>query len=167
MDWRRLLRHAFTSRGQMRKAFPPETLAAIEAEITKSERAHGGEIRFAIEAALEPHDVRAGKTPRARALEAFASLGVWDTAANNGVLIFVLLADHGVEIVADRGYNDWVKPQEWSAVCASMNRHFAGGHYREGAVEGIRSVGAIIAKHFPWEPGTRNDNELPNRPAFL
>lgn len=167
MDWRRFFRHAFTSRSQMRKAFPATALAAIEGEIQQSERAHGGEIRFAIEAALEPNDVRAGKTPRARALEAFASLGVWDTAANNGVLIFVLLADRSVEIVADRGYNGWVEPQQWASICAAMQRHFAAGRFQEGAVEGIRRVGAIVTEHFPWQPGTRNDDELPNRPALL
>jgi uncharacterized membrane protein len=167
MDWKRWFRHAFTTRRALRRKFPLATLAAIEAAISKSERDHSGEIRFALEAALEPHEIRAGKTPRARAMEVFAALGVWDTEANNGVLIFVLLADQSVEIVADRGYNAWVKPPEWAAICESMNRLFREERYEDGALDGIRRVGAIVTKYFPWQPGTRNDNELPNRPTVL
>jgi len=167
MGWKRWHRHLFTSRRALHRAFPPATLTAIESAIGKSERTHCGEIRFAVEAALEPHWIRSGKTARDRALEAFAGLHVWDTAANNGVLIYVLLADRSVEIVADRGYNDWVTPQEWAAVCESMHQLFREGRYQEGALEGIRRVGELMAKHFPREPGTRNDNELPNRPTLL
>jgi hypothetical protein len=115
MDWGRWFRHLFSTRGDMLRAFPPSTLGVIEAAITDTERMHSGEVRFAIEASLEPHDIWHGLTPRQRALRVFAALGAWDTEANNGVLIYVLLADRDVEIVADRGFNGKVRPEEWSA----------------------------------------------------
>jgi len=151
----------------LRRAFPPAALAAIERAIDESERSHAGEIRFAVEAALDPGHVRAGRTPRDRALEVFAQLAVWDTDANNGVLIYVLLADRVVEIVADRGFNRRVAPGQWSTVCADMERHFRAGNFREGALVGVREVGRIIATHYPKQPGQRDEDELPNRPALL
>jgi uncharacterized membrane protein len=167
MDGRRWFRHVFATRRELGRAFPLSALSAIEGAITASELLHSAEIRFAIEGALEPGAVWRGKTPRARALEVFAALGVWDTAANNGVLIYVLLADHGVEIVADRGYNLRVTSDEWSAVCAAMERMFRAGEFAAGALEGVRQVGEILAAHFPPLPGGRDEDELPNRPAVL
>ena len=100
MDWSRWFRHLFATRRTLHRAFPPATLDAIERAIVESERSHGAELRFAVENALEPGDIRRDMAPRERALEVFAGLGVWDTESNNGVLIYVLLADHDVEIVA-------------------------------------------------------------------
>jgi uncharacterized membrane protein len=151
----------------LRRAFSPTVLTAIEAAIHESERTHRGEIRFAIEAGLEPQEVRAGKTPRQRALEVFAALGVWDTAENNGVLIYVLLADRDVEIVADRGYNLKVTSDQWTEVCHAMERHFAAGDHGAASIHGVREVGQLIAAHFPPLPGGRDEDELPNRPALL
>jgi uncharacterized membrane protein len=167
MDWGRWFRHAFAGGGALRRAFPQETLEAIERAVDESERAHAGEIRVAIEAALEPGQVWAGRTPRDRALEVFASLGVWDTEANNGVLIYVLLADRDVEIVADRGFNRRVAAGQWAAVCEDMERHFRNGSFREGVLAGVGEVGRIIASHYPQGPGRRDEDELPNRPALL
>jgi uncharacterized membrane protein len=167
MDWRRWFRHLFATRTALHRAFPAESLDAIERAVDASELAHSGEIRFAVEGALEPGEIWHGKPPRARALEVFAALGVWDTAENNGVLIYVLLADHDVEIVADRGFNERVTREEWSAVCERMEREFRAGRFREGAVAGVEDVGRIIARHFPQRPGQRDEDELPNRPALL
>ena len=167
MDWSRWFRHTFATGGTVRSAFPPEALRQIEAAVTASERRHTGEIRVAIEGALEPGEVASGKSPRARALEVFAALGVWDTAANNGVLIYVLLADHDVEIVADRGFNDRVTAAEWNVVCEHMQREFRAGRYASGMVAGVESVGRIIGAHYPQLPGRRDEDELPNRPALL
>jgi uncharacterized membrane protein len=167
MDWRRWTRHLFATRGGLRRAFPPSTLAAIESAITETERLHSGEVRFAIEAALEPAHALQGRKPRDRALEVFAALGVWDTEANNGVLIYVLLADRDVEIVADRGYNGRVALQEWSAICEAMDVRFRAGEFEGGAVECVRRVGELLARHFPLTPGARNPDELPNRPTLL
>jgi uncharacterized membrane protein len=164
-NWRRWLRHAFWARGKLERAFPVQTLKAIEDAIGVSESSHSGEIRFAVEGALEPQDAWAGKTPRARAIEVFANLGVWDTEANNGVLIYLLLADRDVEIVADRGLNGRVGAEEWSEVCARMEEHLRSGHYERGSVEAVQAVGALLARYFPPLPGGRD--ELPNRPAVL
>src|SRR5262245_43015422 len=167
MDWKRWFRHATARDRAIHRAFPPSALDAVERAIDESERSHTGEIRFAIEAALEPGRVWRLVTPRERALEVFAALGVWDTAANNGVLIYVLLADHDVEIVADRGYNATVGADRWSAICHDMEQHFGAGRFQEGAVAGVRAVGQLIAAQYPPGPGGPDRNELPNRPALL
>jgi uncharacterized membrane protein len=167
MDWTRLFRHLISTRGKLARAFPVEALEAIERAVTASELLHSGEIRFAVEAALEPGEIWAGRTPRARALQVFAALGVWDTAANNGILIYVLLADRDVEIVADRGFNGRVSAAEWSAVCSGMEEKFRSGQYAQGAVDGVHEAGRLLARHYPPLPGGRDEDELPNRPAVL
>jgi uncharacterized membrane protein len=159
----RILRHFVTPGWSLRRAFDAATLQAIEQAIADSERTHGGEIRFAIEASASPVHLMRGITPRHQALEAFARLGVWDTDANNGVLIYVSWADRDVEIVADRGFNGRVTVQEWSEVCRRMEQSFARGSPRQAIVEGIQAVGVLIARHFP----TSDRDELPNRPALL
>ena len=167
MDWSRWFRHTFSSGGGLRRAFPPDTLDRIEAEIDASERLHSGEIRVAVEGALEPSEIARGKAPRERALEVFAALGVWDTEANNGVLIYVLLADRDVEIVADRGFNGRVAAAEWRAVCDRIEREFRAGRFAGGMIAGVGEVGRIIGAHYPQRPGQRDEDELPNRPALL
>jgi uncharacterized membrane protein len=157
------LRHLFTTGWGLRRAFDAATLQAIEQAIADTERGHGGEIRFAIEASRGAIDLMRGVTPRQHALHAFARLGIWDTEANNGVLIYVSWADRDVEIVADRGFNGRVTEQEWAQVCRLMEQGFARGAAREAVVEGIRAVGALIARHFP----ARDRDELPNRPVLL
>ena len=167
MDWTRLFRHLSATRGKLARAFPVEALEAIERAVTASELLHSGEIRFAIEASLEPGDIWAARTPRARALQVFAALGVWDTEANNGILIYVLLADRDVEIVADRGFNGRVSAAEWAAVCSTMEEKFRAGQYERGAVDGVHEAGLLLARHYPPLPGGRDEDELPNRPAVL
>lgn len=167
MNWNRFFGHLVTTRSKLARLFPVEALTAIENAVTQSELTHSGEIRVAIEASLEPAEVLAGKTPRERALEVFAALGVWDTDANNGILIYVLLADRDVEIVADRGFNGRVSAQEWAAVCHAMEEEFRAGQYERGAVEGVREAGKLLARHFPPLPGGRDEDELPNRPTLL
>jgi uncharacterized membrane protein len=167
MDWKRWLRHLCTTRAALRRAFPPATLSAIESAIAESERHHRGEIRVAIEASLDPAQVMQGRSPRARALEVFSHLAVWDTEGNNGVLIHVLLADRDVEIVADRGCNGRVPPGEWASVCRAMESSFRAGRFEQGMLEGIARVSDLLAVHFPTGPGSRNPDELPNRPAIL
>ncbi|HQR49068.1 MAG TPA: TPM domain-containing protein [Steroidobacteraceae bacterium] len=167
MDWKRLFRHLFATRADVQRAFPPATLSEIEAAIAQAEQSHFGEIRIAIEAGLDPVHAWRGRTPRDRALEVFARLGVWDTAANNGVLIYVLLADRAVDIVADRGYEGRVSSEEWAAACRGMESSFGRGEYRQGMLNGLHHVGGIVARHFPVAAGQRNPDELPNRPVVL
>jgi uncharacterized membrane protein len=167
MDWSRWFRHTFATGSGVRRAFPPEALGRIEAAVAACEALHSGEVRVAIEGALEPIEVARGKTPRARALEVFAALGVWDTDANNGVLVYVLLADRDVEIVADRGFNGRVSAAQWAAVCEDMQREFQADRYAAGVIAGVEDVGRIIGTHYPQRPGQRDVDELPNRPAVL
>jgi uncharacterized membrane protein len=163
MKFSRLLRHLTATGWGLRRAFDQSALAAIEAAIAASERTHGGEIRIAIESSLNPIELIRGITPRARALQAFGNLGVWDTEANNGVLIYILWADRDVEIVADRGFNGRVTAQEWSEVCHRMELAFGQGRAPQAAIEGIRAAGALIARHFP----AVDRNELPDKPVML
>ena len=135
----------------------------IEAAIAATERTHGGEIRFAVEGNLSAPELWRDMTARERAVEVFAHLGVWDTEANNGVLIYLLWADHDVEIVADRGFHGRVTAQEWTAVCHQMEAHFRANRPQQAIVEGVQAVGALIAKHFP----AIDRNELPDRPVML
>lgn len=138
-------------------------MSAIERAITDTEKTHGGEIRIALEASLDPAELFSGLTPRQRALQVFAQLGVWDTELNNGVLIYVLWADRDVEIVADRGYNGRVTAQEWSDVCQRMEQLFSQGAASQAVIAGIQAAGALIARHFP----AVDRNELPDRPVVL
>jgi uncharacterized membrane protein YgcG len=159
----RVLRHLLATGWGLRRVFDNETLKAIEETIAEGERTHGGEIRFAVEANLSAAELLRGLTPRERAMQVFAQLSVWDTEANNGVLMYVLWADHDVEIVADRGFNGRVSADQWTEVCHRMQSLFRQGDARRAAVEGIRATSAILAQHYPFF----DRNELPNRPVIL
>jgi uncharacterized membrane protein len=104
--------------------------------------------------------------PRHRALEVFGALRVWDTEGNNGVLIYVLLADHAVEIIADRSAARAIPQAQWDEIARSMSAAFARGAYREGAIEAVVRLNALLAAAFPAD-GRDNPDELPNRPAVL
>jgi uncharacterized membrane protein len=147
----------------VRSTFSAGALKEIEASIAATERTHGGEIRFAVEGNLSAPELWRNVSARDRALEVFARLGVWDTEANNGVLIYLLWADHDVEIIADRGFNGRVTAQEWAAVCQQMEQHFRSNNPQQAVVEGVRAVGALVARHFP----AVDRNELPDRPVVL
>ncbi len=154
-----------TTRFSLHRAFPPAVLNVIEEAIRDSENRHGGEIQFAIECAMEVGDLLRGRSARTQAIRAFADLGVWDTEKNNGVLVYVLLAEHGIEIVADRGYRDRVAEAEWRGICVDMQNAFAAGEFRAGALAAIDAVTTIIAAEFPRDAS--DVNERPNRPVIL
>lgn len=154
-----------TTRVALHRAFPPPVLRAIEEAIRESETRHGGEIQVAIECAMDAGDLLRKRTARSQALRAFADLGVWDTEKNNGVLIYVLLAEHGIEIVADRGYRGRVAEAEWRGICVDMQHAFAAGQFEDGALAAIDAVTTIIAAEFPREAG--DINERPNPPVIL
>jgi uncharacterized membrane protein len=160
MELKRVARHLFFPR-----RFPKEAMPAIEQAIASSEATHRGEIRFAAEDALDGPALLAGQSARARAIEVFSQLGVWDTEENNGVLIYLLLADHDIEVVADRGINARVTPADWEKICHAMEQALARGAYEQAIVGGIKEVSALLARHFPPRPGDRN--ELPNKPLAL
>jgi uncharacterized membrane protein YgcG len=168
MKWKRLARHLLTTRWSTRRHFPPEVRAAIEQAIGECESRHDGEIRFVVETAFDLPELWHDPSPRHRAVQIFGQLGVWDTADNNGVLIYVLMADHVVEIVADRGIASRIPQKEWDTVCRQMQQHFRAGRFRDGAVVGILGVGALLGRHFPGKAsGGSGANELPNQPVLL
>jgi uncharacterized membrane protein len=162
---RRILKHFLTPHWIARRAFPRATLQRIETAIRQSETTHAGELRFAVEAALDPGLLLKGVAPRQRAREVFAQLGVWDTEHNGGVLIYVQLVDRRIEILADRGIASKVAQSTWDAICRRMETAFRAGQFETGALEGIREITALLARHYP--PTGENPNELPDRPVLL
>ena len=165
MSLARAIRHLFATRWGTRQRFTTDVRGRIEAAIAGVERRHAGEIRFAVETAYDLPDLWYGTTPRERAVQVFGLLGVWDTVDNNGVLIYLLMADRDVEIVADRAIAARVAQSDWDAVCRDMEGHFRAGRYAEGAEAGIAGVGALLARHFPAQGGDRN--EQPDAPVIL
>ena len=165
----RLLRHLTATRWGTRLVFRRHTLEAIEAAVARVGQTHVGRICFAIDTARTPRQLWRGVSVRARAVEVFSSLRVWDTERNNGVLVYLSLADRAVEIVADRGFLERVRTAEWSAVCQLMQGHFRERRFREGGIAGIEAVGALLARHFPRTPGAvaAPDAERADRPTLL
>lgn len=161
----RFLRHALQPQWWTMRAFPQATLARLEAAIADSERQHAGELRFVVEAALPPIHLLCGRSARERAVELFSQLRVWDTEANSGVLIYVQLIDHQVEIVADRGIDARVGHAFWESVCGRMQAAFRAGRFEAGALAALAEITTALATHFP--PGADNPNELPDRPLLL
>ena len=162
----RLLANLFDGWFQIHRRFPSDLLDDMTAAVADGEHKHLGEVRFAIESRLAASAVLAGVDAQTRARQVFGQLGVWDTEHNSGVLLYLLMAEHRIEIVADRGIARRVKPEEWTAICAAMQESFAAGHWRAGALHGITEVHALLAKHFPSHGKARPD-ELPDRPVLL
>ena len=157
-------RHAVTDAADARRAFPPGALDRIERAIAEAEARHAGQIVFAIEPALPVLRVFAKVAPRERALEVFGLMRVWDTEHNNGVLVYLMLADRDVEIVADRGIHRHVGDATWQAICHDMETAFAAGDYEAGVLRGIAAISAELARAFPKAGG---GDELPNRPVVI
>jgi uncharacterized membrane protein len=150
----------------VRRTFSEAALTAIEKAIEKSEGSHRGEIRFAVEAALDTLPLLKDQSGRERAVEVFSHLRVWDTEHNNGVLVYLLLADRDVEIIADRGVNVRVRTKEWESICREMEAAFAQGQFERGVIAGIDAIGRHLREHFPAETAG-GENELPDRPVIL
>jgi len=161
---KRILTHLFLGPTLVRRYFSADDLQRITNAIDAGETRHRAEIRFCVEGALEFGELLRKKSPRECAIEAFSDLGVWDTADNSGVLIYLLLAEHDIEIVADRGINAKVAPTEWEEVCRLIEDGFRSGKHTDAIVAGIERLSSILATHFPPD-GTRKD-ELPNEPAI-
>ncbi|MEO8039890.1 MAG: TPM domain-containing protein [Betaproteobacteria bacterium] len=161
----RWLRHLFTGHGAVRRAFPDATLDAIERTIRETEAAHSGQIRVVIEASLDGPRLWADETARERAVEVFSLMRVWDTEHNNGVLIYLLMADRDVEIIADRGIHAKCGADAWEAVCREMEQHFRAGTFEAGALAGVRAIGDHLTRHFPGRGA--QGNEMPDRPVVL
>ena len=162
----RFFRHLATDHGSVRRAFPEAALARIEAMIGEGEKRHRGQVRFAVEPALPLVRVLSGISPRERAIEVFGLLRIWDTEENCGVLVYLLLADRDVEIVADRGIHRRVGSEAWTAVCRKMETAFRAGRFAEGVEAGLAQINALLAEHYPRGGGAPG-NELPDRPVLL
>ena len=161
----RFLRHLAMTPWTARRCFPEADLDAIQAEVAAGEKRHRGEVRFVVEAELTTAQLWGGMRARARAIQVFSMLQVWNTEENTGILLYLLLADRNVEIIADRGIQAKVTEGEWRAICAQMEEHFRANRFRDGAIAGVRAASELLAKHFP--AGEANPNELPDRPVVM
>jgi uncharacterized membrane protein len=161
----RWLSHLLASRSTLYRRFPSHALSAIEEAIKVSERNHRAELRVAIEVGLDLRTLWRVRTARERALEVFAELGVWNTREHNGVLLYVLLAERDVEIVADNGLDGCVSDDEWQRVCTVIEREFGAGRWRDGVLRGIEAASVLLTREFPANGA--NPNEQLDRPAVL
>ena len=165
MSVARIIRHLLQHHWRRRLAFPPETLSRIEQAIKAGETMHAAQLRFVVEGALDGAPLFRNQPARERALDVFSQLRVWDTAQNNGVLIYLLLADRDVEIVADRGINAKVGAAGWEAICREMEVDFRAGNFERGVIRGVEAVSRELARHFPKVAG--GPNELPDAPVVI
>lgn len=165
MNIKRIAQHLLMTNWQVNRIFPRQTLITIEQAIKASETTHVGEIRFVVEGALDGMPLFKGQSARERAIEVFAQLRVWDTEHNNGVLIYLLLADRAVEIVADRGLHAKVGAPAWEKICRQMETAFQQANYAGGVISGVQAVTQHLMAHFPaYGDG---QNELPDQPVVL
>jgi uncharacterized membrane protein len=161
----RLLRHVFAAPAA--GMFPAASLQRIADAVTVGEARHRGEVCFAVEPALPLRQVLRGVQARDRAHDVFAQLRVWDTRANNGVLVYLLLADHRIEVVADRGLAGLVSEEQWRGTCVLMEERLRAGEPEAAIVGGVAAIADLLAAHFPREPGDADENELPDLPRVL
>jgi len=161
----RIARHLLEHHWRVRRLFPPAVRARIAQAIQAGEATHAGQVRFVVEGALDGRPLLTNQPARERALDIFAHLRIWDTARNNGVLIYLLLADRDVEIIADRGIDARVGQAGWEAICRDMEAAFRAGEFERGVITGIKAVSRELARHFPPQPDQRN--ELPDQPVVM
>jgi uncharacterized membrane protein len=165
MGIKRIGKHLLANRSRVRWAFPAKALANIQQAIKAGEATHSGQIRFAVEGALDGAPLLRDQSARGRALDVFSHLRIWDTAHNNGVLIYLLLADRDVEILADRGIDAKVGAAGWEKICTDMEADFKAGSFESGVIKGIEAVSRQMAIHFPKQGAGRN--ELPDKPVVI
>ena len=166
----RFFRHLVSHPWQVGHHFSAEALRNIENAITSSEEKHAGELRFVVEAGLHPYEIVFNKTPRKRAIELFGRLNIWDTEHNNGVLIYLLLADRDVEIVADRGIDKHVGHANWQVICRDMEAQFRRGEFEHGVLQGIAEISVLMQKYFAAndnKKAKKRRNEISNKPLIL
>ena len=167
MKLARLLRHRWHDEAHARRALGAAALDRLQQRVAQSERRHSGEIRVCVEAGLPLSYLWRDLSARHRAVAMFGKLRVWDTEANNGVLIYLLLADHRIDIVADRGLDGRVSDAQWAQVCRLIEQEMRAGHPERAVIDGVRAVSDLLALHWPQQEGQSDEDELPNRPALL
>jgi len=162
----RTLRHLWLDEADTHKAIPPDLVERLAHRVAASEKRHSGEIRIYAEAGLPISYLWRGASPRERAVVMFGKLRVWDTEHNNGVLIYLLLAEQAIEIVADRGLNRHVGAHEWRRIAGSMSAAFKAGRFEDGLTQALEEVSALLAQYFPLAQGEARPNELPDEPVL-
>jgi uncharacterized membrane protein len=160
---RRFLTHRWLDVGDARRALPQAAQERLERRIAASEQRHTGEVCICVEASLPTSYLLRGASARERAVAMFGKLRVWDTEHNNGVLIYLLLAEHAIELVADRGLNRHVDAQRWQAVVAQLSQALRHGDVEDGLTTALEEVSAVLVAQFPLPAGARRDNGLSNR----
>jgi uncharacterized membrane protein len=165
MGIRRIGKHLLAYHWRVRHIFPPQVLTAIEQAIKAGEATHSGQVRFVVEGALDGKPLFWNQSARARALDIFSHLRIWDTHDNNGVLIYLLLADRKVEIIADRGIDAKVGAAGWQKICAEMETSFRSGNFAGGVIRGIDAVSRLLAMYYPKHGAGKN--ELPDAPVVM
>jgi hypothetical protein len=165
----RLLKHRWLDRSDTLRAIPDDVAERLSQRVAASEMRHSGEIRLCIEAALPSSYIwrsgPAGSLPglvRERALGWFGRLGVWDTENNNGVLIYLLLGEHAIEVVADRALTRRVDQQQWQAMVDRLGIRLVKGDFEDGLTEALEEVSALLVAHFPLGDSAVRPNELSN-----
>ena len=163
---KRALRHLGTGPGTARKIFPDAARHQIQVAVHKGEQHHRGEVRVVIEASLPLSLAWRGTSARERARALFGALEVWNTEDHSGVLLYINLADHAVELLADRGIDACVNPQAWQGICAQLTQGLAQDMSVEPVLDAIGQIHGLLTDHFPANVG-RNPNELDDRPIIL
>ena len=158
----RLFKHRWWDEADTRRVLPTDALARVQARVQASEARHSGEIRVCVEGGLPLSYLWQGLPARARAVTLFGKLRVWDTEHNNGVLIYLLLADRAIEVVADRGLARRVPAETWSTLLAGMREAFRAGQFEAGLLQAVDAVDALLLQYFPLAEGEANPNELPD-----
>jgi uncharacterized membrane protein len=162
MGIRRICRHLLEHRWRVRRIFPPQALARIEQAIRAGEATHSGQVRFVVEGALDGAPLFRNQPARDRALDIFSQLRIWDTAHNNGVLIYLLLAERSIELVADRGLSARVDQARWQAMVDRLAGQLHQGAFEDGLTQALEEVSALLVEFFPTQAGAPNPNELPD-----
>lgn len=172
----RLFRHLWLDADDAQRAIGKDGLARLEAKIGESECAHSGQICLCIEAALPLrylsralwHGEPIEDVLRDRAVTTFGKQRVWDTEDDNGVLIYLSLAEHHLEILADRGLSRHVPQAEWQAVVDAAGSRLREGRIEEGLALALAGVHAQLVRHFPPLAGSdgQKENRLPDRPVL-
>ncbi|BEP37682.1 TPM domain-containing protein [Variovorax sp. V59] len=163
----RIWRHQWMDEADVRRVLPDAAMERLAARVAASERRHSGEIRICVEAGLPWSYLRRDASARERAVTLFGKLRVWDTEHNNGVLIYLLLAEHAIEIVADRGIDARVDDAEWAAMAQRMGAAFREGRFEDGLTQALEEMSALLVAHFPLAEDAPDTNELPDEPVVL
>jgi uncharacterized membrane protein len=166
----RIFKHRWLDESAARRALPADMLLRLQQRVAASEQLHSGEIRIYVEAGLPLsylwRKASMGQLTRQRSLALFGKLRVWDTAHNNGVLIYLLLTERAIELVADRGLNEKLDPQVWQALLSNMRTAFKQGNFEDGLTQALAQVSTLLVQHFPLAQGEANPNELPDAPLL-